>query len=103
MTSATAAASLQLGNSQTFIGSCKATTSGTLFRREQSSVGPDRGVPVMSTLRMALTTITAEAGQGTGQVRSRSASRSVLPKLVHPFQQGVEARAFRFERMLRRC
>src|SRR5947209_8784685 len=63
MRSATAPPSRHSAKSHTFIGSCRATVSGNLFSNEQISVVPERGVPVMSTWRTALTTMTILSAQ----------------------------------------
>jgi len=57
MRSATAPPSLQSANFYTFVGSWSATVSGNLFTSEQINVVPERGVPVMSTLRITLTSL----------------------------------------------
>jgi hypothetical protein len=60
-------------------------------------VVPDRGVPVMSTLRMALTTITAEPMQETGPDWFEAQARLVLPKFVDALQEIEEIRTLGFE------
>ena len=52
-----------------FHRSCNATVSGILFS-EQSRVVPERGVPVMRTLRIALTTIRRSPAQDDAAVAS---------------------------------